>query len=95
LVLRTYFARRSKSLSKTKPIRIEEFDEIKKWWNNRTEHEYAYKVSIDTIIEKGYDLDIKNPNKVVEEVSYDRKEIIETIKKNQNRITELITELEQ
>lgn len=84
-----------KAYSKTKPIQISEFDEIKKWWNNRTEHEYAYKVSIDSIIEKDYDLDIKNPNKVVEEVSYDRKEIIETIKINQNRITELITELEQ
>lgn len=84
-----------KAYSKTKPIQISEFDEIAKWWNKRTEHEFAYKVSIDTIIERGYDLDVKNPNKVIEEVSYDRKEIIETIKKNQNRITELITELEQ
>lgn len=84
-----------KAYSKTKPIQISEFDEIKKWWNKRTEHEFAYKVSIDTIIERGYDLDAKNPNKVIEEVSYDRKEIIETIKKNQDRITELITELEQ
>ena len=84
-----------KAYSKTKPIQISEFDEIKKWWNKRTEHEFAYKVSIDTIIERGYDLDIKNPNKIVEEVSYDRKEIIERIKINQNLITELITELEQ
>lgn len=84
-----------KAYSKTKPIQISEFDEIKKWWIKRTEHEFAYKVSIDTIIERGYDLDVKNPNKVVEEVSYDRKDIIETIKKNQNRITELITELQQ
>ncbi|TAM98402.1 MAG: SAM-dependent DNA methyltransferase [Chitinophagaceae bacterium] len=84
-----------KAYSKTKPIQISEFEEIKKWWIKRTEHEFAYKVSIDTIIEKDYDLDIKNPNKVVEEVSYDRKEIIETIKSNQNRITQLITELEQ
>lgn len=84
-----------KAYSKTKPIQISEFDEIKKWWKKRTEHEFAYKVSIDTIIERGYDLDVKNPNKIVEEVSYDRKEIIETIKKNQNRITELITELDQ
>jgi type I restriction enzyme M protein len=83
-----------KAYSKTKPIQISEFDEIKKWWNKRTEHEFAYKVSIDKIIERDYDLDVKNPNKIVEEVSYDRKEIIETIKKNQNRITELITELE-
>lgn len=84
-----------KAYSKTKPIQISEFDEIKKWWKTRTEHEFAYKVSIDTITNRGYDLDIKNPNKVVAEVSCDRKEIIETIKKNQNRITELITELAQ
>lgn len=84
-----------KAYNKTRPIRIEEFDTIKKWWNKRTEHEFAYKVSINSIIEKGYDLDVKNPNKVVEEVSYDRQEIIETIKNNQNRIIQLITELEQ
>jgi type I restriction enzyme M protein len=84
-----------KAYSKTKPIQISEFDEIKKWWNKRTEHEFAYKISIDAIAERGYDLDVKNPNKVVEEISYDLKEIIKTIKKNQNRITELITELEK
>lgn len=84
-----------KAYSKTKPIQISEFDEIKNWWNKRTEHEFAYKVSIDTIIDSGYDLDVKNPNKIVEEVSYDRKKIFETLKKNQNRITQLITELEQ
>ncbi|MXV50110.1 N-6 DNA methylase [Pedobacter sp. HMF7647] len=83
-----------KAYSKTKPIQISEFDETKKWWNKRTEHEFAYKVSIDAIIERGYDLDVKNPNKIVEEISYERHEIIETIKKNQNRITELITELD-
>lgn len=84
-----------KAYNKTKPIRIEEFDDTKKWWKKREETEVSWKVSIDTIIERGYDLDIKNPNKKVEEVTYNRSEIIETIKTNQNRITELITELEQ
>ncbi len=84
-----------KAYSKTKPIQISEFDEIKKWWVQRTESDSAYKVSIDTIKEKRYDLDIKNPNKVVEKVIYDRKEIIKTFKSNQNRITQLINELEQ
>lgn len=84
-----------KAYSKTKPIQIAEFEEIKKWWIKRAEHEFAYKISIDTIIGNGYDLDIKNPNKVVEEVSYDRLEIIEALKNNQNRITQLISELEQ
>jgi type I restriction enzyme M protein len=83
-----------KAYSKTKPIRIEEFEEIKKWHKNPTEQENAWKVSIDTIIERGYDLDIKNPNKIVEEISYNREEIIETIKYNQLQISKLISELE-
>lgn len=83
-----------KAYSKTKPIRIEEFNPIKDWWNNRAESEVSWKVSMKTIIDRNYDLDIKNPKKVVKQVSYDRKEIIETIKSNQKRITQLITELE-
>ena len=84
-----------KAYSKTKPIRIEEFTPIKEWWKKRIENEFAYKISIDTIINGGYDLDIKNPNKIVEQVNYNRTEIIDTIKNNQNRITQLIKELEQ
>ncbi|MDQ0340524.1 type I restriction enzyme M protein [Caldalkalibacillus uzonensis] len=50
-----------KSYSKTKPIRIEEFELEKQWWNNREENEYAWKVSIEEIKERNYNLDIKNP----------------------------------
>lgn len=83
-----------KAYSKTKPIRIEEFEGVKDWWNNRTESETAWKVPIETIVEKGYDLDVKNPNKKVEEVTYNRSEIITKIKTNQNLINKLISELE-
>jgi type I restriction enzyme M protein len=51
-----------KSYSKTNPLKLEELDPIKKWWNNRAESEVSWKVSIDTIIERSFDLDIKNPN---------------------------------
>jgi type I restriction enzyme M protein len=50
-----------KSYSKGKPIRIEEFDAEKKWWNNREENEYAWKVDITELAERNYNLDIKNP----------------------------------
>lgn len=83
----------AKAYSKTKPIRIEEFDEIKTWWSNRIESEVSWKVSIDTIKERGFDLDIKNPNKVVEEITYDRKAIIQKIETNQSRISEILEEL--
>lgn len=51
-----------KSYNKTKPMRIEEFDAEKAWWENREENEYAWKVPVETIVANGYNLDIKNPN---------------------------------
>ncbi|GAB3518453.1 class I SAM-dependent DNA methyltransferase [Emticicia fontis] len=84
-----------KAYSKTKSIRVEEFDPIKQWWNNRTESEVAWKVSMDTIVERGYDLDIKNPNKVVDEVVYDRKGIIEKLQHSFNKSLEILAELDK
>lgn len=57
-----------KSYSKTKPIRIEEFDREKAWWNNRVENEYAWKVTVEDIIKQGYNLDQKNPHTEEEEL---------------------------
>ncbi|QTA86483.1 HsdM family class I SAM-dependent methyltransferase [Desulfonema magnum] len=39
-----------KYYSKTKPIRLSEFDGEREWWNHRTESEKAWKVSIEAII---------------------------------------------
>ncbi|MEP6645797.1 MAG: class I SAM-dependent DNA methyltransferase [Saprospiraceae bacterium] len=52
-----------KAYNKTKPIRIEEFEPIKKWWKKRSESDISWKVPIAKIKERGYDLDIKNPTK--------------------------------
>ncbi|MCB1159726.1 MAG: N-6 DNA methylase [Leptospiraceae bacterium] len=65
-----------KSYSKTKPIQVNEFDPIKKWWNKRKESEVCWKVNIKEIEARGYDLDIKNPNKKEEEHEYTSKELI-------------------
>jgi len=51
-----------KAYNKTKPIRIEEFDSIKTWWKDRKETDVAWRVSIDEIVKRNYNLDIKNPN---------------------------------
>ncbi|MEZ5989860.1 MAG: N-6 DNA methylase [Planctomycetota bacterium] len=51
-----------KSYSKTKPMRIEEFEPEKAWWQDRKETEQAWRVSIESIRERGFNLDIKNPN---------------------------------
>jgi type I restriction enzyme M protein len=51
-----------KAYNKTKPMRIAEFDVEKAWWEKRKETDQAWKVSIKEIIERNYNLDIKNPN---------------------------------
>jgi type I restriction enzyme M protein len=82
-----------KAYNKTKPIRIEEFEPLKAWWKKRETSEVAWKVPMQTIIDRNYDLDIKNPNKKVEEVTYDRKEIIKNIEKSFNESLLLLNEL--
>lgn len=56
-----------KSYSKTKPIRIDEFEPEKAWWEHREENEHAWRVPIADIVGNNYNLDIKNPNTPVEE----------------------------
>ncbi|OQX00726.1 MAG: DNA methyltransferase [Desulfobacteraceae bacterium IS3] len=65
-----------KSYSKTKTIRLEEFDPIKAWWNQREESEVCWKVDIETLIERNYDLDIKNPNKAEESHIHSTQELM-------------------
>jgi type I restriction enzyme M protein len=51
-----------KSYSKTKPLRIEEFEPEKAWWENRETSDFAWRVPVEEIKANGYNLDIKNPN---------------------------------
>ncbi|NOU47526.1 MAG: N-6 DNA methylase [Bacteroidales bacterium] len=85
----------AKAYNKTKPIRIEEFDTIKDWWTKREENEVSWKVSIDTIKDRGFDLDIKNPNKVVEVVVYDRKTILAKLEHSFQASLVLLNELKK
>jgi len=51
-----------KSYSKTKPIRIEEFDSERAWWDDREETDQAWVVPVEEIKRSGYNVDIKNPS---------------------------------
>jgi len=82
-----------KSYSKTKPIRLKEFDPIKKWWNTREENDLAWKVDIKTIMDRGYDLDIKNPTKQEEEHEYSSAELIDLLGKSMAKSNDLLNQL--
>ena len=57
------------SYNKTKPINIKEFDLEKVWWNSREENKNAWKVSIEEIKKRGYNLDIKNPHQEIDDLA--------------------------
>ena len=90
-----------KSYNKTKPMRFEEFQTEIDWWGNeadgfaaRVETEYAWKVPIDDIKARNYNLDIKNPH-VGEETSYDPDELLQKYAKQQQEISGLREQLKQ
>jgi type I restriction enzyme M protein len=84
-----------KSYSKTKPIRLEEFDPIRQWWDNRAESEVAWKVHIEAIKERGFDLDINNPNKQGDEIEHSSAELFEMLERSFAKSHELLNQLRQ
>ena len=64
-----------KNYSKTRPMRIEEFATEEAWWGDRQETPQAWKVGIDEIRARHWNLDCKNPH-VGEQVSHDPDELL-------------------
>lgn len=74
-----------KSYSKTKPIRIEEFEPEKAWWDNRVENELAWKVPVQVIKDSGYNLDIKNPHTV----DFEHRDVEDMLEEYKNLLADL------
>jgi len=84
-----------KAYNKTRPIKVEEFEPIKKWWNKRKESDIAWKVNIKTFIERGYDLDIKNPTKPEEEIEYGSTVLIKMLSESFEKSNQLLNQLKE
>jgi len=93
-----------KAFNKTKPMKLEHFDACTEWWGegksisaktkrkNRQENQYAWKVDIQEIIDRNYNLDIKNPH-VEEQVSHDPEELLAQYNEQQTEIGKLRDQL--
>ena len=84
-----------KAYNKTKPIQAKEFDPIKTWWNDRTESDIAWKVDIQTIIDRNYDLDIKNPTKQEEVHEYNSAELMQLLHTSFEKSNALLNQLKE
>jgi type I restriction enzyme M protein len=81
--------------TKSNPLRYEEFLPLFKWWSQRVENENAWKVQIEKVIKNNYELDIKNPHRLVSEDHRPPYEIIADILTKQKRAIEITTELQE
>lgn len=82
--------------SKTRPLKKSEFDLEKSWWNNREENEYAWKVSMDEVINANYNLNFRNPRIANrDEENKSALELIQEIQQSQTRVVNLLSLLEK
>jgi len=88
-----------KNYNKTKPMRFQEFKPEIAWWGKeadgfktRVETDQAWKVSIDDIIARSYNLDIKNPHQA-EPINHDPKQLLQTYAQQQQEIANLRNQL--
>ncbi|MEK7592235.1 MAG: class I SAM-dependent DNA methyltransferase [Patescibacteria group bacterium] len=79
--------------TKGRPIKDEEFEPVKNWFQNRTENEYAWKVSIDEIKSRNYNLDFKNPNKKDDIAHKPPEEILKGLMGREKRIGTILGEV--
>jgi type I restriction enzyme M protein len=84
-----------KAYNKTKPIQAKEFNPIKTWWNDRKESDIAWKVDIKTIIDRNYDLDIKNPTKQEETHEYNSSELMDLLHNSFDKSNALLNQLKK
>ncbi len=87
------------SYNKTKPMRFEEFQPEIDWWGEekdgfaaRVATEQAWKVSINEIKARNYNLDIKNPH-IEDQVIHDPDELLKKYAKQQEEISALRNQL--
>jgi type I restriction enzyme M protein len=84
-----------KAYSKTKPIQLAEFEPLKAWWHKREANEQAWPVDIQTIINSGYNLDLKNPHQPEEEHSYTSAELLDLLHQSFTKSDALLAQLRQ
>lgn len=77
-----------------KPIEGEQISDFLSKWQNRVESDNSWIVPIEAIMERGYDLSAKNPNRKDDYEHRPALELVQSIKAKEERILELLGELE-
>jgi hypothetical protein len=85
-----------KTYNKGKPIQLKEFNLEKEWWVDRDNEkfkQYAWKINIEELKTKNFNLDIKNPNKTLGLDNKSSDEIIESLITSFEKSKKLVEEI--
>lgn len=83
-----------KKYSKTKPMHFVDFAECQAWWNTRPENDRAWRVPLATIEGQGYNLDLRNPNRVHDLTQRPPSELVEELVANERVLLGLLQQLQ-
>jgi type I restriction enzyme M protein len=80
--------------SKTKPLEFEEFGPLLEWWVKREEGERAWKVSVQQVIDSGFNLDLKNPRAASKLEHLPPERLVASIVEKERKILAIMGEIE-
>ena len=81
-----------KAYSMTRPIRFEHLQGCRDWWDNREENEVAWKISVDEVKARGYNLDFKNPHTEEDDLG-DPEELLAKLEQSEQETAQLRDQL--
>jgi len=84
-----------KQYTKGRPIRHEEFDPVRAWWNKRQTNTHAWKISLEDIQSRNYNLDFKNPSRQETAPLQSPKEILANIELKEKMIQVTLSGIKQ
>lgn len=82
-----------RNLGKTNPLNEKDLADFVKLQNTKADSEHSWSVDVKDVDQKTFDLSVKNPNKGGEVALREPKDILEDIKKSDEKIKEIISEL--
>jgi len=84
-----------KNYTKTNPLRYEEFADCLAWWGQRAENERAWRVSAQTLLENGCNLDQKNPRAKQDSEHLPPEALAASILAKERRIAEIMADIQR
>jgi type I restriction enzyme M protein len=82
-----------RSYTKTRPLEFGEFIPMLEWWSRRRATEAAWCVSVDTIRESGWNLDVRNPNRPSSLADTPPTDLINSAIETNERVTESLRDV--